>query len=47
MARPYLAGYMLSEKLVLGAGLWIPNLLLTEEGEDMLLSIVAYVGYRF
>ena len=41
------AGYGLSEKLVVGAGLWIPNLLLTEEGEDMLLSIVAYVGYRF
>ena len=41
------AGYMISDNLVVGGGLWIPNLLLTEEGEDMALGLAAYVGYLF
>jgi len=41
------AAYMLNANMSLGAGLWIPNLLLTEEGEDTQMEIVAYFGYLF
>lgn len=41
------AAYMLNANMALGAGLWIPNLLLTEEGEDTQMEIVAYFGYLF
>ena len=41
------AGYMLNANMTVGAGLWIPNLLLTEDGEDTQMEIVAYFGYLF
>ena len=41
------AAYMLNMNLSVGAGLWIPNLLLTDDGEDTALELVAYVGYMF
>ena len=39
--------YMLPNGLAFGAGLWIPNLLLTEDGEDMGISIFGFVGKMF
>lgn len=41
------AGYMLSDALAVGAGLFIPNLLLTEEGEDTQMELFGFVGYMF
>ena len=41
------AGYMLNDNMTVGGGLWIPNLLLTDDGEDTQLEIVAYFGYLF
>jgi hypothetical protein len=39
--------FMMASGLSLGAGLWIPNLLLTEDGEDMQMELFAFVGYMF
>jgi len=41
------AAYAITSQLVAGGGLWIPNLLLTEEGEDTALGLALYVGYMF
>jgi len=41
------AAYMLNANMAVGAGLWLPNLLLTEEGEDTHAEIFAYFGYLF
>jgi hypothetical protein len=41
------AGYMINDNLIAGGGLFVPNLLLTDEGEDTLMEIFAYVGYMF
>lgn len=41
------AGYMLSDALLVGGGLWLPNFLLRDDGEDMGIALAAYVGYMF
>ncbi|HEU5057608.1 MAG TPA: hypothetical protein VFU21_13835, partial [Kofleriaceae bacterium] len=41
------AGYGVTPNIVVGAGLWLPNFLLREDGEDMGIDIAAYAGYLF
>lgn len=41
------AGYMVTPNIVVGAGLWLPNFLLREDGEDMAIDLAAYAGYMF
>lgn len=40
-------GYVLPSGLFFGGGVWIPNLLLTEEGEDIAFGLVAFAGKMF
>lgn len=41
------AGYMIGGNLMVSGVLWIPNLLLRDEGEDMAMEIGGVVGYLF
>ena len=41
------AGYMLNANMVVGGGLWLPNFLLRDDGEDMGIDLAAYFGYMF
>jgi hypothetical protein len=41
------AGYSMPNGVVVGGGLIIPNLLLTDDGEDVQMGLIVNVGYTF